>query len=340
MAPTIAEERCSCEMGRRIHESGEGVVKKLILFTAIVSLFVLATSRSEIVSGGVGQGRPSEGLAHKETYVSEVVPRAPWAEKNLVYDGEESPPGEFGLHALVIPDSLRGELPDPPLPEGPTAFTVAPNGDIYVTDPLNKRIQRFTAHGSFVSVIPIPHFEKSKYVNSYAQEWSLICVDQHHNVYLLWWEDYTEQYLCKYDQQGTLLNIYPFFAEVRFGGAGRRLYCDDSNGLFFEYARKVTDQIILLLKDELSLKKPSAPFTFQIGTADQVFSAEEQRASLRRGVREIPGMSELAERAWKEPPGKSWGPEIWNHDIVDEKGNLYHYWRTKEGIIIVKWHKV
>lgn len=97
----------------------------------------------------------------KQTYVSEVVLRAPWAEKNLVYDGEESPPGEFGLHSIVFPDSLRGKLPDPPLPQGPTAFTIAPNGDIYITDPLNKLIQRFSAGGASSLSFPFPTLRKA-----------------------------------------------------------------------------------------------------------------------------------------------------------------------------------
>lgn len=162
-------------------------------------------------------------------------------------------------------------------------------------------------------------------MRGYAHEWNLICVDRSDNVYLLWWEDYTEQYLCKYSQDGTLLSTYPFFPEVRYQGTGNRLYCNQSDQLFFEYSRRLTDEIIVSLKEDLSLKEPYAPFTFQIGTADRVFSPQEQEATLRRGVREIPGTSELAEQAWKEPPSKSWGPDMWNYDIVDEKGDLYHY---------------
>jgi hypothetical protein len=281
----------------------------------------------------------SEQAKGKEVYVSEVVLQAPWAEKNLVYDGEESSPGEFGLETFIFQDdSLREELPDPPLPEGPTSFTVAPNGDIYITDPLNKRIQRFDANGNFVSVIPIPHFEGSKYAQAYQYEWSLICADHNNNIYLLWWEDYTEQTLCKYDPLGNLMATYPFFPEVRFEGGGK-LYCDSSDILFFEYRRRLTDKIILSLKEEISLKRPYASFTFQVGTANRVFTPEEQKATLKRKGRETPDMSEVKLQAWKEPPGESWGPRIWNFQLFDEKRNLYHYWRTKDGITITKWYK-
>jgi hypothetical protein len=314
----------------------------------------------------------------QETYVSKVILSAPWAKKNLVYDGEESPPGEFGLQAFIFPeDSLKEELPAPPLPEGPTSFTIAPNGDIYITDPLNERIQRFDANGNFVSVIPIPPLEKSKYLhiqelpelqesdsarverlrragklpkdgkvppkpkttNWYQYVWSLICADRSNNIYLLWWGDYTKQTLCKYDQQGKLLATYPFFPEVRIGGGLNKLYCDSTDRLLFEYSRKLADKIILSLKEELLLKKPSAPFTFQIGTADRMFTPEEQKATLRREGRETSDFSKIRERAWKELPGKFWGPEIWDYEFVDEKGNFYLYWPTKEGIIITKWYK-
>ena len=286
----------------------------------------------------------SQDTTRQEIYVSEVLISAPWAKKNSVHDGEESPPGEFGLQAFIFPeDSLKEELPAPPLPEGPTAFTIAPNGDIYITDPLNERIQRFDENGSFVSVIPIPHFEGSKYVNSYAQEWSLICADLNHNVYLLWWEDYTEQYLCKYDPAGKLLNTYPFFPEVRIGGAGNELYCDSSDRLFFQYDRRLTDKIILSLKEWDLLRGSSAGFTFEIGTGDRMFTPEEQKSTLRRGPIKSSDLNKVALKAALESwrlPGEGLAVEnVWNTSFVNNKGNFYRYWSTKEGIIITKWYK-
>ncbi|NIN01369.1 MAG: hypothetical protein GTO24_25740 [candidate division Zixibacteria bacterium] len=303
----------------------------------VLSVFVFAQEAEQIKPIPPSE---SQDTVPQETYVSEVILSAPWAKKNLIYGGEESPPGEFGLETFIFPqDSLKEELPDPPLPEGPTSFTVAPNGDIYITDPLNKRIQRFDADGNFVSVSPIPHFEGSKYVQAYQYEWSLICADRSNNIYLLWWEDYTEQTLCKYDQQGRLLATYPFFPEVRSRGAGNKLYCDRSDRLFFEYYRKLTDEVILSREEERLLKRPYALFHFQIGTVDQLFTPEEQKASLGRGGRENSDFSKIRERAWKELPGKFWGPEIWDYEYVDQKGDFYHYWPTKQGITITKWYK-
>jgi hypothetical protein len=70
-----------------------------------------------------------------------------------------------------------------------------------------------------------------------------------------------------------------------------------------------------------------------------VFTPEEQKATLRKGEREISDFSKIRERAWKELPGKFWGPQIWDYEYVDEKGDFYHYWPIKEGIIITKWYK-
>jgi hypothetical protein len=293
-------------------------VKKLILFTVVVSLLALATSRNEIVSGAGEQGGPSEGLADEQTYVSEVVLRAPWAEKNLVYDGEESPPGEFGLHSIVFPDSLRGKLPDPPLPQGPTAFTVAPNEDIYITDPLNYRIQSFGADGQFKSFVPGIRIEWYK--------WGLVCVDRNQDLYLLCWGYNDRQVVQKYNRSGELVLTYPLFEQRGRGrGAGTRLECDSSGRLFLEYYKRMKRNDYILM-------------TFQIGTVDQAFSAQQQKSTETRGSRTNRSAGKIGLDAWN-PPDEAWGPEVWNPDYVDKRGHFYLYWPTAEGITITKWHK-
>ncbi|MGB8657985.1 MAG: hypothetical protein WCE90_09415 [Candidatus Zixiibacteriota bacterium] len=133
--------------------------------------------------GPLGAGQDTTDIskpAQKETYTSKVILQAPWAKKNLVYDGEESPPGGFGVYQYVVPESLKGQG-DAGLPEGPTSFAVAPNGDIYITDPLNSRIQRFNPEGQFISVTPD--------IKTQRYKWTVICVDPKDNVYLLRWEN-------------------------------------------------------------------------------------------------------------------------------------------------------
>ena len=318
----------------------------------------------------------------RETYVSEVVLQAPWAMRTLAYDGEESPPGELGLRAVVLPDSLRGKLPDPPLPEGPTSFTVAPNGDIYITDPLNKRIQRFDANGNFVSVIPIPPLDKSKYldiqelpelsdsakleslrragklpktlhrnseelkdlleepetIDGYQYVWSLSA-----------WTKATMSTCCG----GGIIqsrpcanmtreaNCWPsIHFSQRSDSGGGRLYCDDSGRLFYEYTRRESDKIIMSLKEELLSKKPYAGYTFQIGTADRVFTLAEQEATLRKKVRRIPNWGKTRELRDLRLPGERLQiSNTWNRDFADEEGSYYRFCSTKEGIIIAKWYK-
>ncbi|MFQ6003367.1 MAG: hypothetical protein ACE5KJ_06430, partial [Candidatus Zixiibacteriota bacterium] len=50
----------------------------------------------------------------KETYVSKVILQAPWGEKNLVYDKEESKSGEFGVHEeFQEPGATEGLITGP-----------------------------------------------------------------------------------------------------------------------------------------------------------------------------------------------------------------------------------
>ncbi|MGB2805145.1 MAG: hypothetical protein WBD64_09660 [Candidatus Zixiibacteriota bacterium] len=145
---------------------GGMVLCALFIFLGAQLLFVPSKVGFTQEANQIRPIRPSKSqdTIPQETYVSEVMLRAPWAEKNLVDDGEESPPGEFGIRVYSVPESLK-EFGDVPPPEGPTSFTVAPNGDIYITDPFNKRIQKFDENGNFVSVIPIPPLEKSEHLH-------------------------------------------------------------------------------------------------------------------------------------------------------------------------------
>ena len=63
-----------------------------------------------------------------------------------------SAPGEFGLD--------RSELPE----EGPNVFTVSPDGEVYVADPLNKRINVFK-NGKFLKSIDMCKYTDRKYIN-------------------------------------------------------------------------------------------------------------------------------------------------------------------------------
>ena len=89
------------------------------LMVAVVMVGVLLVGYALLATGQKETESPE--AIEQETYVSEVIIQAPWGEKNLWYDKEESKPGEFGIH-------FTGEGP----PVTPSGFTTAPNGDIYI----------------------------------------------------------------------------------------------------------------------------------------------------------------------------------------------------------------
>jgi hypothetical protein len=210
--------------------------------------------------------RPSkpQDTIPKDTYVSKVIISAPWGEKNLYKyaGGEESPPGEFGYYV-----SEETEL-------GPNAFTVAPNGDIYITDPLNKRIQKFSSEGGFLSAIPCTQMEH-------------LCVDAQGNIYTGRFDHTAYPVVYKYNQSGNLRATYQLGLKQESGphtppqyvwdGSGE-LYCDNKGRLFITY-QKFYDKP-LFPGDTLSSK---AGFLMQIGTSSMPLSFEQQKRTIKVG---------------------------------------------------------
>jgi hypothetical protein len=331
----------------------------------VVALVLSISGRSQKQEKAlqIGTGGSSE-TATQETYVSEVIVSAPWAEKNLVYDGEESPPGEFGVYQYVVPDSLKDQV-DAGLPEGPTSFTVAPNGDIYITDPLNKRIQRFDNNGNFVSFIPIPPLERIKYsqesdsarieklrqagklpkskepydlqigpktTNGYQWYWKTICVDQDNNLYLQW-DKPNSVFVRKYDQQGKLLATYPLINEwEHLAWTGR--YCDkkfdryDSSGnITIKLPSKITGSFLGV--DEEG----------RIYTKSFTYDAKYNTTTIIRKFDDKGNL--ISTIVWDTVFGSSWGSGYWRGDrvIVDPRGNIFVYYSTRNGITITKWYK-
>jgi hypothetical protein len=178
----------------------------------------------------------SDSLSAQETYVSEVVISAPWAEKNLVYGKEESPPGEFGC---AIDDERF---------IGPSCFAVAPNGDIYIADQLNNRMQRFNSEGGFISIIPMPRTIAD------------ISIDHENNIYLYGGGDVSGGCILKYDQKGNLLKNYPLF--TGFSRTANFIYCDKFGRIF--------------------MVCPGVG-PYQVGTSKEVFSFDQQKNSEIKG---------------------------------------------------------
>lgn len=223
-------------------------VFRLVVLVGIL-LFIRANvlftqEKHEIIPPGLTE--PQDTIA-QENYVPEVVVQAPWGEKNLEFDKEESKPGEFGYYV-----SEETQL-------APTHFTVAPNGDIYISDPLNKRIQKYSPEGAFISVIPVVGGE--------------MCVDKDNNVYFLTSQSAIPKnkwFINKYDQSGNLLQSYPIEME---GREMVSIHCDNSGRVFMQF-----------FQDVIEGDNYTCLFGFcQVGTGAGALSSEEQKRTFREG---------------------------------------------------------
>lgn len=222
-----------------------GLVILCVLLTLFITQHLFTQEKQKVNPHRLTE---SKDTIAQDTYVSEVIVQAQWGEKNLYKyaGGEESKPGEFGYYT-----SEETEI-------APVHFTVAPNGEIYISDPLNKRIQKFSPEGVFISVIPIMGGE--------------MCVDKDNNIYFLtshWGENKKEWFINKYDQNGSLLQSYPIEMERRQMWS---IHCNNSGGVFMQFY-----QFRIAEKDTIL-------FGFcQVGSSADAFSLEEQKRTFREG---------------------------------------------------------
>jgi hypothetical protein len=204
------------------------------------------------------------GTEQQQTYVSMIILNAPWGQKNLFMDKEPSPAGEFGIFDQYARDPNavdRGPV------QGPSTFTIAPNGDIYVCDIYNFRIQRFNSIGGFVSAIPMKEHVADED----------IAVDKEGNIYVLTVVS-NPVLVWRYDQNGNVIKEYKMFndddaAGMNYGNS-THLYCDKSGRLFLSYykANERTQAI------------------FQFGTTTMEFTPEQQKTTLRKGSAGVSGI--------------------------------------------------
>jgi hypothetical protein len=285
-------------------------------------------------------------------YVPSVVLTAPWGDKNLFDDKVASEPGKFGFG--VDAESLK---------VGPTAFTIAPNGDIYIADALNHRIQRYSAQGSFIKTIP----------NAWGSIQGGFGVDQDGNIYSP--DAHTvNPVVYKFDQDGNQVKIYPIVKDYEMGTdkpsnwSPDYVSCDDSGRVFMQYT-----------------KYPAAPFSFQIGTKDIVFSGAQQKTTFKEAVfgatANVPNMNKIPHEVgllgvdkdavytiqkneqnpnisiirkstyddrqigvysldWSKVKCELITSASMNNKSVFDKGNIYNFCSDKEGIKIIKWSPV
>jgi len=206
-------------------------------------------------------------VQQQQTYIPQVILNSPWGEKNVFMDKEASPESEFGVYD---PYSRNPKAYDAGPIQGPSNFNVAPNGDIYICDIFNERIQRFSAGGQLVSVINIGGWR------GYGDDLS---VDENGNIYVLY-SSYSPARVCKFNQQGNLLIEYVSFKDedskgMNIGGGPTKIFCDNSGRLFMRYYSE----------KDLHFK------IFQLGTDVAEFAPEQQKATLRNGFVGVNGLS-------------------------------------------------
>lgn len=284
------------------------------------------------------------------TYVPKIILTAPWGQKNLRVDKIASDPGEFGFW-------LNSE----DLECGPTAFTVAPNGDIYIADIINDRIQHFSSNGSLLSIIPDVRVGADAGMR----------VDREGNIYT--GDFYTvNPYVIKFGPKGTWLATYPIVKDAEMGtdspgnwGGQGSILVDDSGGVFVQYMMG------------------NIEYSLQVGTKYAPFSSAQQKASWKQGFYgltanlpngnqrysgNIMGMdSEYEYEIEKDEKNENIsivskyqnGKLIATYNLdwkqiecplltafnmgprqVFDKGNLYVFCSDKDGIKIIKWSPV
>jgi len=232
--------------------------------------------------------------AQQQNYTSAVLLSAPWGQKNLRMDKEPSAPGEFGL---FDPYTRNPKAFDEGPVQGPSSFTIAPNGDIYIVDTFNDRIQRFNQSGSFVAWLPAPG-------SGWAED---IAVDILGNVYLLY---LGPAEVWKLDPDGHLLKVFHMFdtqdsdaVGMSYGGGLTRLYCDNSGRLFLSYYKN----------------NDRSRAIFQFGTTTTEFSPEQQKTNLRRGSAGSSGLILNKDQVFQMISGKMFSVDNAGNPIVEYK---------------------
>jgi hypothetical protein len=239
----------------------------------------------------------------QQIYISKVIINAPWGQK----------PGEFGVDDPYARNPKAIGL-GPVM--GPSTFTVAPNGDIYIVDMFNYRVQRFTQDGAFVSTFSL--------LESRSAGGEDISVDANGNIYLLY---LGPAVVRKFDSNGNLLKIIFMFnhedkdAEgMSCGGGSTHLYCDNFGRLFLSYYKwNERTQTI-----------------FQFGTTTTEFSQDQQKATLRKGSASMSGIVLNKDQIFQYIDGKMFTVDNSNKAItgynfsgtysfldVDGSGNAY-----------------
>ena len=105
----------------------------------------LALTKVTIARVGIQGQSSGENAPKVETYSPEILAEGGWGEG----------PGEFGV-AWTLPNSLANEEPSGRIePFYPTSIAVNSRGEVYILDPVNNRIQKFSNAGTYLRSLPV-----------------------------------------------------------------------------------------------------------------------------------------------------------------------------------------
>ena len=217
-------------------------------------------------------------------------------------------------------------------PKGPSCFTVAPNGDIYIGDRYNNRVVRYNKNGSYIGEL---HLARGK---------NEIAVDEDRFIY---WVDGGS--ISKYDWKGNLYIEYQIpegiWGKVVIEGEKLLIFRAGDNKLWQLGTTNKAFSKELQIKSERTLE---FPFTAPPASKHGLFLGNDGNGNVYIEI--FPGN----ESAWvykysikgrtlarvmisPEPSYSSTGM----YDVrVDKEGSIYYLFSTKQSFQILKFIKV
>ena len=283
-----------------------------------------------------------------ETYSKKVLIEAKWG------DGV----GEFGLSTTDMG------------PAGPTDFTVAPNGDIYILDNMgmNVRIAKYNAEGMFLEYMylyqaPVKKFKNERELVKYRLGHILskehknamadqIAVDKQNFVYMFQAEQGIGK-IVKYEWNGKVINEITGVPRGRLKFEGSRLFitdgfvsadgCNkwellDSKGKLLADFKNIGITKSVVSKVKVKEPKNSRPFLFYIDTyANYYYYTYFTKTEKIKIYKYNKNGTLLSIIDVIENRNEMYGAPIGNKLLhISEYGDIYYLLTTPDNVILVK----
>lgn len=212
-------------------------LKKVVGIVSVVALLMSVGILSIALAEKPVQKQ--EKAKGKEQYVQKVIIDAKWGKG----------PGEFGL----MEEEGRW---------GPESLAIDNQGNIYMLDSINKRIQKFNKEGKYMASINLDPHIRFRCPDD-------LCIDQVGNLYVLR-KGFPGGIVRQYTQKGELVREYPISNEI---GQVWNINVDESGNLFVEG-----------LEGYVRTKKGAFRKVYQLGTKDKAHDPTQQLKNAKRGI--------------------------------------------------------